>query len=413
MSRPKLLYINRSYWPDSEATGQLLTDLCEDLADEFDVTVLVGLPNHVADGMEPPRPGTSTHNGVTIRRVRHTQFGKHSFWGRILNLVSFTLAAFWASLWLPVRPDVVITETDPFFLPLLGRFLKWRYRCRFVAYLQDIYPDIAVAVGKVREGWITWFLRRQLVGAYQQADKVIVLSSDMQNLSQRNGVDAQRLTIIPNWIDTSTICPRGEINQFRQQENIDDYFVVMYSGNMGVGHLLEPVLDAADQLQNRAEILFVLIGEGQQKVHLQQRAERLGLKNVRFLPYQPREFLSESLSGADCHLVSVRPEVVECLMPSKLYGVLAAGVPSIALAPADCELSTVVETNAAGIVCPTDNPDNISKRIAAAVEKLCDDGEFRRRAGKSARQLAVEHYDRRIVTKQHAELLHGLMSGEV
>src|SRR5262249_10938171 len=155
---PRILFINRSYWPDTEATGQLLTDLCEDLSPEFDITVVAGLPNHLQPGAPPPRPGYDRHGEVTVLRVMHTQFAKDSFVGRITNLLSFTISAFLRTQFID-HPDVIVTETDPFFLPLLGRWLKWRYQCRYVAYLQDVYPDIAVAVGKVPEGIITRILR--------------------------------------------------------------------------------------------------------------------------------------------------------------------------------------------------------------------------------------------------------------
>ena len=130
-----------------------------------------------------------------------------------------------------------------------------------------------------------------------------------------------------------------------------------------------------------------------------------GLTNVRFLPYQPRELLRYSLSAANVQLISMRPEVVECLMPSKLYGVLAAGVPSIVLAPAGCELSREVAEHQAGLVCATDEPQTLPERLAAAISQMSQDTAFCVSAGENARQLAVEKYDRRIVTRRFGELL--------
>jgi glycosyltransferase involved in cell wall biosynthesis len=341
--------------------------------------------------------------------VRHTRFGKHGFVGRILNFLTFTAAAWGRCLWLPQRPDLVITETDPFFLPLVGRFLKWWTGCRFVAYLQDIYPDIAVAVGKVREGLITRCLRWLLVSAYRRADRVVVLSEDMRQKCLRNGVPAEHLAILPNWVDTTAIQPVTGENPFRTQQNCGDKFVVMYSGNMGVGHLLEPIIEAATLLRDQVEILFLLIGEGQQKVRLQQLVTDRGLTNVRFLPYQPRELLTYSLSAANVQLISMRPEVVECLMPSKLYGVLAAGVPSIVLAPLQCELSRVVVEQQAGLVCGTDAPEPLPPRLAAAISHMARDQDFCTNAGINARRLAVEEYDRRRVTGRFGELLRQVL----
>lgn len=405
-----MLFINRSYWPDTEATGQLLTDLCEDLSSDFRVSVLAGLPNHVAEGQPSVSPGRGTHNGVEILRVRHTRLGKHSFLGRITNFITFTIAALLRCLWLPHRPDLVVTETDPFFLPGVGLFLKFWSRCRFVAYLQDLYPDVAVAVGKVREGWITRCLRWCLVAAYRRADAVIVLGEDMRQRCIANGVPAEKIHVLPNWVDTSLIQPPQGENRFRKEQQLEGKFVVMYSGNMGVGHLLEPLLQAARELRSHAEIEFVFIGEGQQKAELQRIAAAEQLTNIRFLPYQPREFLAQSLSAANLQVVSMRPEVVGCLMPSKLYGVLAAGVPALVLAPADCELSRIVREQELGIVCSTDEATPLTARLVASILELSQHPERQRQAGENARRLAVAEYDRRIVTARFGDLLKSLIA---
>ncbi len=161
-------------------------------------------------------------------------------------------------------PDVVVTETDPFFLGLLGKRLK-KKGSRFIAYLQDIYPDIAVACGKAKEGFLIKKLRRWLFGAYAAADRVVVLSRDMQERCIENGVLRERIRVIPNWSDVENLYPIKEGNAFRREHQLDDKFVVMYSGNMGVPHLLEPVLDAAERLKNEPDIEFLFVGGGVQK----------------------------------------------------------------------------------------------------------------------------------------------------
>src|SRR5262245_24054423 len=137
--RPRVLFINRSYWPDAEATGQLLTELCEDLAASFDVSVIAGQPNSNPTGANFCRRGLEQRHGVHIHRVAHTRFPKKSLIGRAANLLSFLMAAFWTAFRVP-RPDIVIVETDPFLLAFLGDWLKFWHGCRHVVYLQDIYP---------------------------------------------------------------------------------------------------------------------------------------------------------------------------------------------------------------------------------------------------------------------------------
>ncbi|MEL7336398.1 MAG: hypothetical protein AAFN70_09380, partial [Planctomycetota bacterium] len=175
--RPRVLFVNRSYWPDAEATGQLLTDLCESLADEFDVHVLCGQPNSNPTDAEYSVRGTQIRNHVTIHRLKHSQFNKRRGWGRMANLLTFTWAA---RSWMRARQrsanknqqqafDVVISETDPFLLPIVTAPFANRMNAPFVAYLQDIYPDIAVRLGAVSEGWKTRRIRAWLTSAYQDA----------------------------------------------------------------------------------------------------------------------------------------------------------------------------------------------------------------------------------------------------
>ncbi len=404
--RRRVLMINRSYWPDTEATGQLLTELCEDLAatGEFDVHVLCGQPNHVSIQGESVDAAATTHRGVAIHRARHLTFNKRSMLGKLLNLVSFTLAAWRMSGRVP-RPDVVVTETDPFFLGFLGRRLQKRHGCQFVAYLQDIYPDIAVACGKAREGTLIRGLRRKLFGAYAAADRVVVLSRDMQERCVENGVAPGRIEIIPNWSDVTNLFPVKTNNAFRREHGLDGRFVVMYSGNMGVPHLLEPILDAAATLSSDPQVVFYFLGGGVQKEPLERAARERGLTNVRFLPYQPKALLSQSLSAADVQIVSVKPGVISCLMPSKVYGVLAAGCAVLAIAPPNSELGEMITGNRFGCVCDPAS-ENLAAELVAAIQALrqTEDPSLPERAYR----FVTEHASRRTQVGRFADLLRSL-----
>ncbi|HVJ67863.1 MAG TPA: glycosyltransferase family 4 protein [Caulifigura sp.] len=367
-SRIRVLFINRSYWPDTEATGQLLTELAEDLcaSGEFDVHVLCGQPNHISITTDVDAEATS-HNGVTVHRARHLQFAKRSMIGKLMNLISFTLAAWRLSGRIP-KPDIVVTETDPFFLGFLGRRIQKHRGSRFVAYLQDIYPDIAVACGKAREGFLIRRLRAWLFAAYAAADRVVVLSRDMKERCIKNGVSADRIEIIPNWSDVTSLYPVKANNAFRREHHLEGKFVVMYSGNMGVPHLLMPVIEVAARLADDPNIVFYFVGGGVQKEPLQAAAKQHGLANIRFLPYQPKATLSHSLSAADIQIVSVKPGVISCLMPSKVYGILAAGCPVLSIAPPHSELGELIVTSRFGQVCDPESKtlvDDLTQAIRA------------------------------------------------
>jgi colanic acid biosynthesis glycosyl transferase WcaI len=405
VGRPRLLFLNRSYWPDAEATGQLLTELCEDLAGAFDVAVIAGQPNQNPGGAPYRRIGTELRRGVRIHRVIHTRLPKRWLLGRVVNLVTYLGAAFLVALRQP-RPSIVVVETDPPLLALLGKFLKHWHRCRLLVYLQDIYPDVAVALGRLPPGGVSHWLRAVLFGAYRGADRVVVLSRDMRTLLANARVPADRIACIPNWADTRRLIPIKRENDFRARHGLNDAFVVMYSGNIGLSQRLELLIDAAAELAERRDIVFLLIGAGASKPALQERVVRRGLRNVRLFDYQPPGRLATSLSAADLHVVPLDARLVHCLMPSKLYAVLACGTAVLAIAPPSSELGQIVRNQRAGLVVA---PGDVAA-IRDAIAWCADHRDEMRRMGEAGRAYAVAHCDRRRMTQRFSVLLSNLVA---
>ncbi len=409
MNRPRLLFLNRSFWPDNEATGQLLTQLCEDLVQDFDVDVICGHPLHGDKIKEETHPFGPSLN---IHRVNHTRFAKGSIVGRLTNLLTFTFSAYRKMQRVPI-PDVVITETDPFFLALLGRKLQKRTGCRFIAYLQDIYPDVAVALGKASEGFLIKKLRHLLFNCYKKADRVIVLSNDMKQTCKQHGVSESSLRVLPNWTDTTKIVPQKQNNAFRMINGWNDKFLVMYSGNLGLAHELNALIDAAAMLKDNDTIHFVIIGEGVQKKAITQRVTENNLANITIMEKQPYEKLAESLSAADVHFVSLKSGVEQCLFPSKVYGILASGSPLLALASKSSELIQFIEEEQLGEVCDIDQPETkVAESLANSIVSLAENKDLAGEMGQRARQLAVQEFDRSVITARFGDLLHETLSHE-
>jgi glycosyltransferase involved in cell wall biosynthesis/glycopeptide antibiotics resistance protein len=402
--RPSVLVLNRSYWPDVEATGQLLTELCEDLATEFEITVVAGQPNQNPAGIPFTSRGIQRHRGVTIRRVAHLKPNKRFLLARSVGMLSYLASALIVATFF-VRPEVIVIETDPFLLPLLGRWLRWWHKCNVVIYLQDIYPDVAIGLAKIREGWLTKFLRRRLLQSYRSANHVIVLGADMRLLMTEAGVPNVQITTLPNWVDTKRLYPIPDANRFREREGLGQKFVVMYSGNVGLCQNLDEVLDAANRIRDRNDIQFVLVGEGASRARLERIAAEQKLPNVRFFPYQPLSELAQSLSAADLHLIPLDPRVTRCLVPSKLYGILAVGVPAIVVADQRSEASRVIRDSAAGRVVAPGNP----AALAEAILWCADNPEELAAMGCRARQLAEREYDRKPATQRFGQLLKHVM----
>ncbi|TWU47562.1 putative glycosyl transferase [Rubripirellula tenax] len=409
-SKPTIAFLNRCYWPDSEATGQLLTDLCIDLSDQFDVHVICGAPNSPTTD-DFVRQGIEVRDGVTIHRLPHTRFAKRVPAGRILNLISFSRAASKYLKTSSFRPQAIVCETDPFLLPIVAATYTTRSRTKLVCYLQDIYPDVAEAIGKVRSGWLTSKIRSRLRVAYEHADRVVVLGDCMKQRLANSpwSIDAEKMRVLPNWSDCQSIEPvDASQSQFRVHHDLVGQFVVMHSGNMGLTQRLDVLIDATRQPDWPAEAVLMLIGDGAAREQLESQAASIGNHRVRFLPYQPRHLLGESLSAADLHVVSMHPEITGCLCPSKLYGILAAGRPVLAIADAATDLCETVSRNGLGWTCPPKAADSIAKAVSQAAKNPAELAA----AGRRARQIALDRFDRPVVTRQFGELLSEVLAIE-
>ena len=388
----RILFVNRSYWPDMEATGQLLTELCESLAtdDRYEISILCGQPNFPAEGAEFKNRGSQVHKNVVVRRTIHTLFDKSKFIGRAVNFISFCISAFF-SLLLGPRPDVIVCQTDPPLSPIAACLVACIRRTKFVCYLQDVYPDIAVECGKVREGFFMKLLRKLLVWCYSRADKIIVVSNDMRDWLRDHRVDSSKVEVIHNWVDVEAIYPIKENNSFRAEHFFGpEKFVVMYSGNIGQTQRFDVLLEAADRLKDHEGIEFVFVGQGVKVESLKANVASLGLDNIRIMPYQPKDRLAESLSAADIQVVLLDERMTRLMMPSKLYSALASGTPVLGLGDPGSHLAEIIVDNGCGWFFSESQSDEIALEIQQAAMAP----ELIRPIGKAARELAVTRFNR-------------------
>jgi glycosyltransferase involved in cell wall biosynthesis len=385
-AKPSVCFLNRCYWPDAEATGQLLTQLCEHLAPRWDVTAVVGKPNYA---MEDARVEQPVRNGVRIERLPHLSLPKANKAGRLANLLSFTNQVRRWGRRPQAAADVLVCETDPFFLPIVTRRIARRSGAKLVFYLQDIYPDVAVAVGVIREGRVARAIRKRLRAAYTAADRIVVLDEDMRNRLTDWGIDPGKICIVPNWVDCDVVRPIKLENGFRRREQIDDRFVVMHSGNMGMTQRLDVLVEAfcRDEIPKRA--LLALVGGGAKREPLETHC--VGQGNVRFWDYQPMERLGESLSAADLHVISMDERITGCIAPSKLYGILGSGTPILAIVPEGSAVWKFVQEHGLGWTVVPGDTEGIARAVSEAsqlgAERLAE-------MGQRGRALAEQQFER-------------------
>lgn len=335
---------------------------------------------------------------IEIVRTGGTRLPKRRLPLRILNLASyFALAA--AASQAVARPDLIVAATDPPLLGLMGAWLKRRWDCPLVYNVRDLYPDIAYINGGVRSLSLLKLLEYANRQAFAAADCVIVLGNDMRDRIAAHGVAPDRIKVVTDWADCAALKPPAR-NPLR--ESFRGKFVVMYSGNLGLSQQLETVIAAAERLRDDSRILFVLAGEGARKASLEDWVAKHGLPNVRFLPCQPKERLAELLGAADIHLIPLKDGAAGCLVPSKAYGIMAAGRPFVAIMDAHAEIARLAARHDIGVVVrPGDD-----SALAAALQGLAIRPKDLALMGFKARQLALKSFDRTIVTRKFGEVLN-------
>jgi colanic acid biosynthesis glycosyl transferase WcaI len=295
--------------------------------------------------------------------------------------------------------DVVVALTDP---PIIGlAALSARRHARFVFYCQDIFPEVATLLTDFRSPAVDWMLERVNRLLVQRADAIVALGETMATrLVDGKGAEPQRVSIIHNWADTDALAPAPQVNPFSEAHNLAGQFVVLHAGNIGQSQNLERVIDAATQLREHRDIVFVFIGDGTGRAALEDAVSARGLTNVRFFPYQPREQMRWTYATASAFIVSLKPGLAGYIVPSKLYGILASGRPYVAAVEDNCEVAAIT----ARFDCGIRVEPGASDEIANAILQLKADPERRSAMGQRARQAAAE-FDRRRQVAAHARLL--------
>ena len=379
----KIVFFNRFFFPDTSATSQILSDLAFHLAQR-------GLEVHVVTTGGDGRVGEETIRGVRVHRVATGNTATHGLVPRAAAYARYYVGARRAALRLIAPGDVVVLKTDPPLLPAAMTALAKRRGAQVFIWLQDLFPEVAKAYGvRGLAGPVYALLRRMRDRALRKADGVVAISESIaQRL--RTVVPAQRLHVIHNWAHGEELRPRADAGRdLRIQWDLRDAFVVAYSGNFGRVHEFDTILDAARVLQDQEDVVFTLIGRGPRLAAVKERAARLALRNVRFEDHQPRERLAETLGVADVHLTVLDPRFEGLVHPSKLYGVMAAGRPTLFVGDVTGETARILRESDSGSAVATGEASG----LAAQILRLRDAPAEVKRLGDNARRAFEERYD--------------------
>ena len=387
--RAQLVFVNRYFHPDESATSRMTSDLAFRLA-QSGVRVSVVTSRQLYENPGARLPAFECVAGVNIHRVATASLGRGNLIGRGVDYLSFHLAAGARLLSVLSAGDVVVAETDPPMISVVVARAAQLRRAHMVNWLQDVFPEVAEALGmSLKPAWFGKALMGVRDGSLRRAAANIVLGDRMRDHLIARNLDPRRIRVIPNWSDTRKVAPLPtHQSQTRRGLSLRDQFVIGYSGNLGRAHEFETLLGAARLLREDSRFAFLLTGSGAKVQTLRQAVNADGLRNFHFLPFQPPERLQDSLAASDVHVISLLPELEGLIVPSKLYGILAAGRPSVFIGAADGEVAKVIREHQCGITVSVGDSAELVRQLVSMLERPAQVAQM----GRNARSLAQSHY---------------------
>lgn len=382
----RILLLNLYFPPDTSATAKMAETVAKVLAEENQVTVLCGRPSY------DPTERRAWHwyqieesGNIRIIRTGSTDFPRFQMKRRVLNYLTYTGLAIPRALFTPC--DAILAMTDPPFEGIVGAFAALLKRKPYYYNIRDMYPDMAVGGSIVKPGLLARIWENLHRWALRRATKVIVLGEDMRNRILAKGVRTERIEIVRDGAEIPAAdAPQPQLDPETMRNIRADFrFVLLHAGNLGFYGAWSTVVAAARQLTN--DIGLVFVGDGAQRAEIEALAA--GASNIRFLPFFPAKKIPSVLAAADAHLITVKRGLEGVVVPSKMYGILAAGKPIVAVAPRETDAVALGEKLGFSVAASPDDP----VEVAGVIRKLAGDPVRQAQLGVAAR-VAAPAYDR-------------------
>ena len=406
--KKKLLIYAHYFYPDVASTGQILTELCEGMIDTFDITVICVVPSYsgtIDEKYKTKRIYKEEHNGIKIIRVRVPEFQKSNKVSRIKNLLAYFFNSLLATLKIE-KQDYIYTISQP---PILGGVLgvlgKWLKGGKLIYNIQDFNPEQTMAVGYSKNKLLLNTVMSVDKFSCKKSDKVIVVGRDMQETLRNrfNNKKVPKNVFINNWINEKEIYPLEQnhprIVEFKEKYNLKDKFIIMYSGNIGLYYDLENIIKVIGEFKDREDVVFAFVGDGTVKDKVEAYVKENNLSNVTFIPYQDKADLIYSLNAADIHWVVNAKGIKGVSVPSKLYGVMAAGKPVLGVLDEGSEARLIVEECNCGVCIEPGNYKEISNNI----EYILNNKEEIKALGLNGRQYLETNLTKEVSINKYKE----------
>lgn len=410
MTVMRLLVITPHFAPDTAPTGVVVTELVDEWCRAgHKVHVITSLPwyteNRVVDDWTGRLVRRDLYGSATVTRLHPFPVDKARIGRRSVAFGAFSALAALVASTCPGPFDAVVALSPPITLAFTARLAASRHGCPLILNVQDVFPDVAVAVGVLTSPRLIRLTARLERAAYRFADAVTVLSAEVEgNIRAKVAPFSSPPVIetIPNFADTDNLHPMDRSTDYRRELGLGDRIVVMYAGNLGHSQSLDLVVEAARRHQDREDLVYLVNGGGLRADEL--AASAGDLENLLVVGYQPAERLAEVLATGDIHVVLLRAGLGSASVPSKIYSSMAVGRPVIASVDLGSEVGRAVSDAGAGLVVPPDDPD----AFTAAVEQLVQNAELRAQMGDAGRDWAENSQSAKGVAVAYLELMRRL-----
>lgn len=402
-----VLLITDSYPPEVRSAAELMHELASELAKRgHRVVVVTSWPrNNLGGGTRTEALQTVIEeDGVRVIRARNPA---HHNVGRVRRgLAEIALrATLWRTIKKHVPPpiDAVLAYSPPLPLARVGARVRQAYSARFVLNAQDLFPQNAIDLGVLRSRFLIRFFSAMEARAYRSADAIVVHSSgNLEALRKERAVPAEKIHVVNNWIDVQRFSiSRGT---YRARFGLSDRFVILFAGVMGPSQGLNLVIEAANQLRHKSNLIFLLVGDGTERTRLQAEVESHGLTNVMFRPFISADEYPELVASVDVGLVCLSPDNKTPVVPAKILGYMAAGKPVIAAVQATSDVHALIAESGCGLSAVSDEPG----KLVTMVDKMMDDID-RSAMGRRGRQYAAKHLSTGVCVDQVETILSGIM----
>ncbi len=417
MEKKKLLVFANYFYPEVASTAQILTELCGGLKKDYVITVICSVPCYtgkIEEKYKKEKFYYEAYNGVNILRVRVKEFSKTSKKSRIFHILSYFFHSIGATFKVGKQDVVFAISQPPVLGGILGNIGRMITKGKFIYNIQDFNPEQIMAVNYSKNKWLLKFMLLFDQHTCKKASLVITVGRDMQKTLEHRFKNKKipNNRVINNWTNESDIYPLNKdhkkVMEFKKKNNLENKFIIMYSGNLGLYYDLENLIHLFLNFKNEKEVVFALVGEGALKKKLEEIVRENHADNITFIPYQDKKDLIYSLNSADVHLVTNAKGIKGVSVPSKIYGCMATNVPILGILERGTEASQIINDSKCGVVCETGHYEEIEKKLKMILKEK--DSFIKKHL--TGRKYLEEHFTKDKSIKKYSEAIESVLNGD-